>query len=1080
MARFHLMTSRVDGGRVRYGLLGPLEVRDAAGMPVDLGGAQPRTVLVALLAAGGRVVPSEALVDAIWGERPPASAAGTLQTYVSRLRRALAAAGAADGPGVLRSEPPGYRLAVEPDEVDFRRFERLAAEGAAALAAGRVEEAHATLVAAESLWRGAALSEHRDAPFARGLATRLEERRLAVLEQRLEADLALGRAGHVVAEATEAVGAEPLREQLRWLLALALYRTGRQSDALRALTEARRTLVEELGVEPGRALRELEMAILAHDPALDLVAPRPGSSTPPSPWPSPAAAAAPALPGRGDELAKLRAALGELGLGTRVAVVEGEPGIGKTALLDALAAEAVAGGALVAWGRTLEGGATPAFWPWIEVLRTVVEARPEAVGGLEPLLDPGPAAERDPVPGDAFHLFEAVAEALTLAARHQPVVVLLDDLQWADGDSLELLSFLVGRLREEPVLLVLTVRQLELGRSDAVVQALAAAARRPHSRRLSLRGLDEAATGELVAAALGDRAPEGLVEVVHARSGGNPFFAGELARLLAEQPDAQDEAEVPAGVRDVVRQRLARLPAGTRELLPLAAVLGRDVEPTLLAAAAGRPLDDCLDALEPALVTHLLVAGGRRPGSLRFAHALVREVLVDDLSSLRRARLHLRAAEALQAEAGDAEDRAEVVAEHLWEAVPLGVGLRAAAALERAGDVAVWRTASDSAERLFERALELRRAAGDDEGELAALLRLGAAQRAGKGFGAAVGTFTRARELAARTGRTAVVLELLWAEWGEADTACDFARGRRLADQLGAIGRSSEDPVVQAAGLAAEGIQRLHEGGVEDARRHLDEAHALVERIPRSTSPGFAADHRLHTEAFRLLVHDLTGTDAEQAFDALAAGQTDLYSATVVRSFSVTAAAALGDLQRSERLAREESPTFYDVFNRMAAGAVVIGRGEVEAGRAVFDEALRRYRGEAGRHSGLGLFLANAGLALLTAGHADEAEAYVQDARSELDTYGERYPEPVVLLAEAQLALARGAPPESVLSDLEAASALATSQGAHGVAGRIAAAAAAAASSAGPDRPVRVKRASSAPWEKGVTNHARPPTEAAP
>ena len=1043
-----------DDVPVRYGLLGPLEARDATGVLLDLGGAQPRTVLAALLAAGGRVVPSEVLIDAVWGERPPASAVGTLQTYVSRLRRALAAGALSDASAVLRSEPPGYCLAVEPDEVDFRRFERLATEGSAALAERRVEDARDALVAAEALWRGEVLAGHGDASFARGLSTRLEERRLAVLEQRLEADLALGRAGQVVAEATEAVAGEPLREQLRWLLALALYRTGRQSDALRALAEARRTLVEELGVEPGRALRDLEAAILAHDPALDLAPQMTGApGSPPAPPASgggpavrgggPASPVTAALTGRGEELAKLRAALRELGHGTRLAVVEGEPGIGKTSLLDALAAEAAAGGALVASGRTLEGGAAPAFWPWIDILSSIAEAHPSAVGGLEPLLRLGPAAEPDLAPVNAFQLFEATAAALAAASRHQPVVVLLDDLQWADVDSLELLSFLVRRLREEPVLLVLTVRQLELGRSDAVVHVLAAAARQPHSRRLSLSGLDQAATRELVAAALGERASERLVEVIHARSGGNPFFASELARLLAEQPDvAHDGSEVPAGVRDVVRQRLARLPTATRELLPLAAVLGRDVEPTVLAAAAGQPLDECLEQLEPALVTHLLVSGGRRHGALRFAHALVREVLVDDLSSLRRARLHLRAAEALLAEAGGADDRAEVVAEHLWEAVPLGVGLRAAAALERAGDVAVWRTASESAERLFERAIELRRAAGDDEGELGALLRLGAAQRAGKGFGAAAGTFARAGELAARTGRTAVLVELLWAEWGEADTACDFVRGRRLADQLGEIGRSSEDPALRAAGLAAEGIQRLHEGGVEDARRHLDEAHALVEAVPSPASPGFAADHRLHTATFRLLVHDLTGTDARDAFEALAARQTDLYSATVVRSFSVTAAAAVGDRARSERLTEEAAPTFYDVFNRMGAAAVAIAGGEVEAGRRVFDEAVERYRGEAGRHSGLGLFLANVGLALLAAGHPDEAEVDVHDARSELDTYGERWPEPLVLLAEAQLAGVRGAPRDSVLRHLDVAAALATSQGAHGIGRRIRAAAA--------------------------------------
>lgn len=227
-------------------------------MPLDLGGSQSRTILAALLVAAGRVVTAESIVDVVWGEEPPASAAGTLQSYVSRLRRALEPGrGRGEGAKVLLWEPPGYRLAVGPDDVDFRRFEALADEGRALLGSGRVEEARAVLVEADGLWRGPALVEYRDREFAMGLAARLEERRLAAVEDRVAADLALGRHAALAGELAELVRANPLREGLRAQHALALYRSGRQAEALRTLSDARATLRDELGVEPGRPLRDL-------------------------------------------------------------------------------------------------------------------------------------------------------------------------------------------------------------------------------------------------------------------------------------------------------------------------------------------------------------------------------------------------------------------------------------------------------------------------------------------------------------------------------------------------------------------------------------------------------------------------------------------------------------------------------------------------------------------------------------------------------------------------------------------------------------------------------------------------------
>ncbi|MGV3758489.1 MAG: AfsR/SARP family transcriptional regulator, partial [Actinomycetota bacterium] len=236
---------------------------------MEIAGGQTRLVLALLLASIGRPVAADTLIDALWGEVPPASAAGTLQSYISRLRRSLEPDRAPGAPArVLVSEAGGYRLAVAPEEVDHLRFEALADEGATLLRAGSPGEARDRLVEADRLWRGPAFADCPDLDLTRGIALRLEERRVVAIEDRVEADLALGRHDALVGELAELVARHPLRERLRAQHALALYRAGRQAEALRSLDEARSTLVEELGVDPGPALRELEAKILAQDPSL--------------------------------------------------------------------------------------------------------------------------------------------------------------------------------------------------------------------------------------------------------------------------------------------------------------------------------------------------------------------------------------------------------------------------------------------------------------------------------------------------------------------------------------------------------------------------------------------------------------------------------------------------------------------------------------------------------------------------------------------------------------------------------------------------------------------------------------------
>jgi DNA-binding SARP family transcriptional activator len=252
-----------------FRILGPLEVLDKDDR-VALGGDKQRALLALLLVNAGETLSTDRLIDELWGEHPPATAAKTVQVHISRLRKALAAG---DSDGLVVTREHGYQLDIDPERLDSRRFERLLGEGRAELAERRPDRAAAVLEDALALWRGRPLADLSYEPFAQAEIARLEELREAALEQLIEAKLALGRHVEVIGELEALIGAFPYRERLRAQLMLALYRSDRQADALQAYQDARVTLTGELGIEPGERLRELERAILAQDPALAVPTP---------------------------------------------------------------------------------------------------------------------------------------------------------------------------------------------------------------------------------------------------------------------------------------------------------------------------------------------------------------------------------------------------------------------------------------------------------------------------------------------------------------------------------------------------------------------------------------------------------------------------------------------------------------------------------------------------------------------------------------------------------------------------------------------------------------------------------------
>ena len=1084
---------RAEGDNaLEYRLLGNLEVvRDGA--PVDVGGSQPRTVLAMLLVAGGRVVPAESIIEALWGEVPPDSAAGTLQSYVSRLRRALLPGGArGEAARILAWDPPGYKLAVDDDGLDTRRFERLADHGRSLLLAGQAEQARAALADALDLWRGPALLEFSHLDFAWGFAARLEERRLVATEDRIEADLRLGLHAAVVGELGELVAANPLREQFRHYLALALYRAGRQAEALRVLDDARRTLRDQLGIDPGRPLVDLEAAILSHDPALGIeVAPPPsgpgtvvaptGPATPTAP---PAATgeeppgATPAGPegtvpgvirllGREVEMRKAIAALDEATSAVRVVLVEGEPGIGKTRLAEELAATATRRGAIVLWGQAFEGGPAPAFWPWLRVVRRLMARGGDAARApeLTALLDRDPGEPAPPGERTRVRLLEAISALLAEAADEAPVVVVLDDLHAADLPSLEVLAFVSRELHDRPVLLLGTIRELEVGRNDAVVEALAALTRVASTRRITLHGLSHLETAELVRAASGHDVDDAVVAAIQHRAEGNPFFATELAHLVEAEHDpartlgaVSPGGDVPSGVRDVVRRRTALLPEPTVRLLQVAAVLGRDVELDLLVRAAGPDLDAVLDDIEPAVVHRLIVPVPDRPGTFRFSHALVREVVADDVSSLRRARIHLRVADAIEATAGGRDDAAEILAEHLWAAAPIGVGRRAAAALEHAAEVAVHRYAFESAESMLERAVHLRRSSGgadDVDAELLAASRLLSIQRSRHGYASVAESphLRRAKDLAEREGRIDILARLLWTEWAAYDSRCRYDVSDRIAERLYELGQGTDDPLVRVSGLASLAICRWHQGFIAESSAMLDEA---VRVGVTATAPvmtlGLDLEVLLLPHPFSCYLHALVGdtgsaAEVEAAFEALADAAPDPYGVSLVEMLAAAAAITTGHptwaLRAIHRGVEADPESMFTFWGRGLQGyraAALIDLGQLDEGLSLLDEAMDRYH-EAGGRTGTGIYRASKVAGLVEAGRLDEAAAALVEAERELEQYRERFAAPLVIEAEARLRHARGDDPAAVRAAFARARDLALEQGASAVATRVEAAA---------------------------------------
>jgi DNA-binding SARP family transcriptional activator/tetratricopeptide (TPR) repeat protein len=738
--------------------LGPVDARNRVG-PIHTR-PMSRKLLGLLLLRANQVVRTDLLVEELWGGAPPAAAGNALRVHVAHLRDAFRTVAEEDAAEPVGFTNGGYQLVVEPGSFDVEQFESRVRDGRDALEGGAPGEAIDHLGGALRLWRGSPYQGLEDLEPVQRELVRLHDLRLTAIELLAKAHLAIDQPGRACELLAPELRDNPLRESLAFLLMLGLYRSGRAADALRVFARLKEALDEELGVEPGQAIKDLERQIILGAPELWLARERP---TPRSSVQRKLAD----FVGRRVECRELERAWEEVRDGeTRIALISGPAGIGKSALADQLVSNAIRDGATVLVGHC-DPDPNIDYLPFPHLVSTAILATPPdalaapilgELGRLVPdLADRLPPATQEVEPtAGRRRLFAAVTRLL--AACPSPLLLVIGGLHWADGGALALLRF-IAREREQPLMIVTTFRDDEAGPETLLGAALEAGELAEPDLRVRLAGLDRSELTALVGMLAPDLEPRVDIAQLAELTDGNPLFVREVVRELIENPSDVPLAELaPDGMRTLVGHQLRRLSPEARDVVSVASILGSEFALNLLAATAQMSETAALAALEEALATRLVLETDTLD-VFTFSQPLVRNIISSLLSASRRARLHLIAGETLAI--SPADGRWAEVARHFLAAQPLGDAARAVRFATRAGDDAAALFAYDDAAGWYRAAL----AAGvgsewtaDERGET--LLALGRVLERGGDLREARIAYLEAAVAAREAGNAALIADV--------------------------------------------------------------------------------------------------------------------------------------------------------------------------------------------------------------------------------------------------------------------------------------------------------------------------------
>jgi DNA-binding SARP family transcriptional activator len=706
---------------LRVILFGGFEARIGSGASVWLPMKKAQALLAYLSLRPGQSHPRDKLASLLWGQVSEHHARGGLRQAVLALRKALADV----HPPCLHVDAQSLTLSAKGLEVDVVAFERLIAE-----------ETTEPLEQAVQLYRGDLLfgcqvNEPLFEEWLVGERERLRELALEALARLLAQYTRSGGTERAIRTAVRLLALDPLQEAVHRTLMGLYSRQGRRAAALKQYQACVGALQRELGLEPEAETRQLYQDLLRSPTRAPKASgareERQAARRPVVPPPPDFPAAETPMFGRHAELERLRQLLQEAVSGRgRTATVVGEAGIGKTRLASVLAVEALSLGCRVVVGRCHDSDAILPFGPWVDALRNgEIGKDEETLGRLHPLrraeltrlLPEASVAGLPPPTGTATALFEGVASLVENVAARQPLVLILENLHWADEMSLRLLAFVSRRITTWRMLLLVTARQEELADASMARRTLEELARAPEATAVVVSPLSRPDIALLIRAlgGAGSAALEEMEDGIWAMSEGNPFVAVEAVRSLRQTAGSGTDSgtpDLPASVRDLVGSRLDRLSDRSQQLAAVASVVGRGFPFALLRSASGLDERDVAESVEEMVRRHVLQAVGDQ---LDFTHERVRDVAYRRLLGPRRRLLHRAVTEALEADAaprggadvhagGSVVEQVEQLAHH---ALHGGLGEKAAAYLRQAGDKAATRSALREAHAWLQKALDV-------------------------------------------------------------------------------------------------------------------------------------------------------------------------------------------------------------------------------------------------------------------------------------------------------------------------------------------------------------------------------------